>query len=122
MSYITGSHAFEVGSEVMYGFGSIDANPNFDVAHSFRNRLPSALTQVASPYATKFRIAPQVGVYGQDQWTLRRLTLTLGVRDDSLNVSNPIVREKSKDSLRHGVVLLNVSPRVDSVELEVVTT
>src|SRR2546428_3113089 len=88
-SYITGSHAFKVGTEVMYGFGSIDANPNFDVAYSFRNRIPSSLTQVASPYATKFRIWPQVGVYGQDQWTLRRLTLNLGVRFDSLNVSIP---------------------------------
>jgi len=89
MSYITGSHAFKVGTEVMYGFGSIDANPNFDVAYSFRNRLPVSLTQVASPYATKFRIWPQVGLYGQDQWTLRRLTLTMGLRFDSLNVSIP---------------------------------
>src|SRR5204863_5059210 len=54
-----------------------------------RNRMPVSLRQVAAPWDTKFRIWPQVGLYGQDQWTMQRLTLTLGVRFDSLNVSIP---------------------------------
>jgi hypothetical protein len=88
-SYITGSHAFKVGSEMMHGFGMVDVNPNHNVAYTFSNRVPVGLTQVAAPYATTYRIKPQLGVYAQDQWVIKRLTLNLGVRYDSLNVYIP---------------------------------
>src|SRR2546425_1839140 len=85
-SYVTGSHAFKSGAEVMYGFGSVDATPNRNVAYTFRNRVPLSLTQVAAPYATTDRVKPQLGVFAQDQWVIKRLTLNLGVRYDTLNV------------------------------------
>jgi hypothetical protein len=88
-SYVTGSHAAKFGSEVMYGFGSVDAIPNRNVAYTFRNRIPVNLTQVAAPYSTEYRIKPQVGIFAQDQWVIKRLTLNLGVRYDSLNVFIP---------------------------------
>jgi hypothetical protein len=88
-SYITGSHAFKVGSEVMFGFGTIDVNPNHNVAYTFRNQVPVSLTQVASPHYAQYRIKPQVGIYAQDQWVIKRLTLNLGVRFDSLDVYIP---------------------------------
>jgi hypothetical protein len=88
-SYVTGSHAFKVGTEIMYGFGSVQANPNRNVAYQFRNRIPVSLTQVAAPYATEYRIKPQLGIYAQDQWVIRRMTLNLGVRFDYFNVFIP---------------------------------
>ena len=87
-SYVTGSHAFKVGGEMMQGFGTIDVSTPL-VSYTFRNQLPTGLTQVATPYATKYRIKPQLGFYGQDQWVVKRLTLNLGVRYDSLNVYIP---------------------------------
>jgi hypothetical protein len=89
MSYVTGSHAFKVGTEVMYGFGRVAANPGRNVAYSFRNRIPSSITQVAAPYATEYRIKPQLGLYAQDQWVIRRVTLNLGMRFDYFNVFIP---------------------------------
>lgn len=88
-SYVTGSHAAKIGTEIMYGFGSVQASPNQDVAYSFRNRIPVSLTQVAAPYSTEYRIKPQVGLYAQDQWVIKRLTLNLGVRFDYFNVFIP---------------------------------
>lgn len=77
LSYITGSHAFKVGAEMMQGFGTIDVDPNRNVAYTFRNQVPVALTQVASGMP-RSRIKPQLGIYGQDQWVLKSLTINLG--------------------------------------------
>jgi hypothetical protein len=87
-SYITGSHAFKVGGEMMQGYGSIDVATDL-VSYTFRNQIPTGLTQVATPYATKYRIKPQLGFYAQDQWTIKRFTVNAGVRYDSLNVFIP---------------------------------
>ena len=87
-SYITGSHAFKVGGDMMQGFGTIDAVAD-PVSFTFRNQIPVSLTQVATPYTTAYRIKPQLGFYGQDQWVIKRLTLNLGIRYDSLNVFIP---------------------------------
>jgi hypothetical protein len=87
-SYITGSHAFKVGGDMMQGFGTIDAITD-PVSYTFRNQVPTSLTQVATPYKTAYRIKPQLGFYGQDQWVIKRLTLNLGIRYDSLNVYIP---------------------------------
>jgi hypothetical protein len=87
-SYVTGSHAFKFGGEMMQGFGTIDVATDL-VSYTFRNQLPTGLTQVATPYATEYRIKPQLGFYAQDQWIVKRLTLNLGVRYDSLNVFIP---------------------------------
>ena len=87
-SYVTGSHAFKVGGEMMQGFGIIDVETD-QVSYVFRNQQPVSLTQVATPYATAYRVKPQLAFYAQDQWVINRLTLNLGIRYDSLNVFIP---------------------------------
>jgi hypothetical protein len=89
-SYITGSHAFKVGMFLARGQSvrPIEANGNPPVSYSFLNGKPSSLTEWASPSFADSRVQP-FALYGQDQWTMKRLTLNLGLRFDQLREWDP---------------------------------
>jgi hypothetical protein len=86
VSYVTGSHAFKFGFQNYLGFHSYDVEmpqlPGLGpVAYQFLNGRPAALILFASPLITKDR-GHNVSLYAQDQWTVQRLTLNLGLRFD----------------------------------------
>ena len=89
-SYVTGSHAFKVGFQSMSGKGGIKSTgPFYEVQYIFNNRVPVSLKQGAFPYHEEERLKLLLGLYGQDQWTVGRLTLNAGVRFDYLNAYVP---------------------------------
>ena len=47
--------------------------------------MPNRITQFATPYLEKLRIKADLGLYLQDQWKIRRLTLNYGMRFDYFN-------------------------------------
>lgn len=86
VSYITGSHAFKVGGTTHHGvanFGGVYLNQ--DISYGFRFGVPIQLTQWATPAHSEQTEKWNLGLYAQDQWTVRNLTLNLGVRYDSIN-------------------------------------
>ena len=91
MSYVTGSHSMKVG------FGNLwnrrfnhweprraqPQEPGADyVAYRFANGIPNQLTQRATPYERLVKQPWDLGIYAQDAWTMRRLTVNAGVRFD----------------------------------------
>src|SRR5207244_5411424 len=54
---------------------------NQAVSYSFLSGTPVRLTQWASPHHAE-ELVRQLGIYAQDQWTLRNLSLNLGLRFD----------------------------------------
>jgi hypothetical protein len=88
LSYITGSHAFKVGLFTLEGWRDHLNYVNGDVNYTFRNKIPSSLTE-AIPYEAKERLGLDLGLYAQDVWKMGRLTLNLGLRYDSLNAYDP---------------------------------
>jgi hypothetical protein len=58
-------------------------------SYRFRNQIPEALVQYASPHFSESRLKMNLGIYGQDQWTVDRLTLNLGARFSYFNAYNP---------------------------------
>ena len=86
VSYVTGSHTFKAGVEHSHfweehEFATIYNNLQYGFVTpgvSFRVR------QYGTP-RNSFMRANDLGFYAQDQWTIDRLTLNLGVRYDSIN-------------------------------------
>ena len=81
VSYVTGTHNFKTG--IFHEGLSTDAlwELNQSLTYRFRNGLPNSLIQWVSPQGTSDG-GSVYGMYVQDQWTVRRLTLNLGVRYD----------------------------------------
>ncbi len=90
MSYITGSHNFKVGMQTMHGNSEIrNVAPLYDFQYIIRQGAPVELKLGAYPHRQQGTLQLMLGLYAQDQWTLGRLTLNLGVRYDGLNAYNP---------------------------------
>ena len=89
VSYITGSHAFKAELFTLRGVSNLGhAYVNQDLYYLFRNGVPVLLTQWASPNHVE-NTFNNLGLFVQDQWTIERLTLNLGVRYDSFNAYVP---------------------------------
>jgi hypothetical protein len=88
LSYVTGSHAAKVGLNVRHGKMWFTEDPNLGRAYTLRNASPISLTEYATPLEYENDIAADLGVYAQDVWTHRRLTVTAGARFDYLNMSS----------------------------------
>jgi Carboxypeptidase regulatory-like domain len=95
-SYVTGTHSFKTGFQLEQGFNSggsvIDHKIGFNgeriegnVSYDLLNGNPVAVFQFATPYEEFSRIKADLGLFAQDQWTVNRLTLNLGVRFDWFN-------------------------------------
>jgi hypothetical protein len=90
-SYITGSHAFKSGFYLLSGVQNYAGQPYFPVQLTLRNRVPVSITQRGVPAGvfSKTGINADLGIFAQDQWTIKRWTLNLGVRYDYFNGHNP---------------------------------
>ena len=85
VSYITGTHAFKVGMQIEEAVSDVGTYVHGNVNYSFRLGVPTQITQYATPYRAIDRTRADMGVYFQDQWAIRRLTLNYGVRYDYFN-------------------------------------
>jgi hypothetical protein len=89
ISYVTGSHAMKVGLQVMEGWRHFYQEPNGSMDYTFSNGVPFSITQWATPLVDDERLKASLGLYAQDQWTIKRLTLNLGLRFDYLDAGVP---------------------------------
>jgi Carboxypeptidase regulatory-like domain len=79
-SYVTGTHAFKSGLQLEETYlrqGFEAGTRNID--YVFLNGQPVSLNQWATPYEISAQ-NKDFGFFAQDQWTLRRLSFTYGVR------------------------------------------
>ena len=89
LSYITGGHAVKFGVTHRSGwidFATFDFQP---LSYRFNNGIPNQLTQRAQPSLYKGNIDHDIGMYAQDRWTSRRLTVYYGLRFDAFKNSFP---------------------------------
>lgn len=85
VSYVTGSHAFKVGLINQQHVHNRTDVVNSDVNYTLRNGAPTTITQWATPYTQQNRTRADLGIYAQDQYVVKRLTLNYGVRFDYFN-------------------------------------
>ena len=81
-SYVTGSHAIKMGATVEEGIHDWLQNKNEAINYTFLRGVPSSLTQYSMPFKLRSRFMPDMGIFAQDQWTTKRLTLNVGLRFD----------------------------------------
>src|SRR5712691_3858060 len=84
MSYITGSHNLKVGVDLnQFSQGRKDYSDvnliNQAKSYTFRNQVPVSVAIYATPNGP-YNEGTENAVYAQDQWTIRKLTLNLGLR------------------------------------------
>jgi hypothetical protein len=88
-SYVTGSHAVKAGVITMHGESTIGGKPFYDYQYVFRNQIPIGINQAAMPHHHVSKLGLDLGLFAQDQWTVKKWTLNLGVRLDALHDYNP---------------------------------
>jgi hypothetical protein len=87
---VTGSHALKFGfSDFWIQRHSVVQGNAFDVEYRFNNGIPNQITEIAAPYSHDEDQGAEFGLYAQDKWTLRRLTVNYGVRFDYYNSHFP---------------------------------
>ena len=86
--YVTGSHAFKTGLFMQEGVRHHLSYMIGDRAYEVRGGRAQRVTIFASPAVNDNRML-NIGLYTQDQWTLRRVTLNLGLRFDYINAWDP---------------------------------
>jgi hypothetical protein len=85
-TYVTGSHAFKTGITFMHlwAWTSQDVVNNGTVL-GLLNGVPRQVTIFATPFSFYELMNQDWGLFAQDQWTLKRVTINAGVRFDALN-------------------------------------
>jgi hypothetical protein len=81
LAYVTGSHNFKTGIQLEQSIQNLSQEVHHDVNYRFNNTIPNQITQYATPWLRKNRNR-DMGIYAQDQWSIRRLTLNYGLRFD----------------------------------------
>jgi hypothetical protein len=89
VSYVTGSHAFKGGVQYGYGVHRTATSSNGDIQQLYRNGVPFAVNIYNTPTRAKTNLKHEVGLFVQDSWTLNRLTLSPGLRYESLEEGLP---------------------------------
>ena len=101
LSYVTGTHAFKTG--VQWDEGRSDTEnigtgwPGAKgISYQFNRGMPVALRYDAI-FRERYYQKAELGLYAQDQWTKKRLSVNYGVRFDYYNGYVPPVHESAHD-------------------------
>ena len=125
VSYVTGSHNFKTGMSLRH-FRTGDLEKNRDPNqinqardYTFRNGVPVSVRIWATPTAAE-EAGRDVGFYAQDQWTVRRATVNLGLRfndasawvPEQVLAPGPFVPERIYPAMKNVPHWRNLNPRV----------
>jgi hypothetical protein len=85
VSYVTGSHNLKIGFQDSFGKNHNYTDRQGDLIEVYRNGLPNSVTVYTTPSASLTHVRDDFGFYIQDSWTIKRLTLNPGIRDENFN-------------------------------------
>jgi len=82
IAYVTGSHAFKPGFNLVMGSYEQTSRTLTNTQYTAVSGRPTSVIYYGTPVLAINRVRPNLGLYGQDQWTLKRMTLNAGLRFD----------------------------------------
>jgi hypothetical protein len=88
-AYVTGSHAFKVGLQDMWGHRNWIMDTPGEIQLRLLNGVPSSIQEFARPQPDYEALKAKLALFAQDQWTIARFTLNLGIRFDYQNAYVP---------------------------------
>ena len=95
-SYVTGSHNAKVGVQRTWGHFGHTKDVNADLVQQYRSAttgipftVPNSVLVYNTPFVQEEDLNYDFGIYGQDQWTLKRLTVNAGLRWEAVNAEVP---------------------------------
>jgi hypothetical protein len=91
LSYVTGSHALKTGVQLGKGGNrqQRSVNGGIDLVQEYRNGVPVSVVVSNTPVWSEEKIKYDLGLFVQDSWTFRRLTLSPGMRIELFNTYIP---------------------------------
>ena len=95
VSFVTGSHNIKAGINNQIGMQTSQIEPHGDTSVLIYSTSATGVvsSQTASllstPYTRQENLNANLGLFAQDKWALKRLTLTYGARYDYFNASTP---------------------------------
>ncbi|MEQ1730955.1 MAG: carboxypeptidase regulatory-like domain-containing protein, partial [Vicinamibacterales bacterium] len=122
-TYVTGSHNVKVGFQSRNGVNSVVTDSNADLVQRYRSGVPDSVLVRNSPqYAREgaLRLNPDLGIFAQDSWRFRRLTLNPGVRfyylhesvDPGVAPAGRFVPARQFDGIPDLLSWKNIAPRL----------
>jgi hypothetical protein len=88
MTYVTGTHNIKTGIQRTWGPFNHTEDRNADLIQRYRRGVPDSVRVYNTPRWWQERLNSDIGLYIQDSWTLKRLTLNPGLRWEYLNGQN----------------------------------
>jgi Carboxypeptidase regulatory-like domain len=87
-SYVTGSQTIKVGLQYGTGWFETRQDAQADLEQDYRTGVPDSVIIRNTPFRFRDTMNRDLGLYAQDSWTFRRLTLNGGVRIEWLKAEN----------------------------------
>ena len=84
-SYVTGSHNVKVGAQWAGGPYRRTRVGNGDLVQRYRSGVPDSVLAYNTPIEWTDRVNADLGVFAQDAWTHKRMTVNAGVRWEYFN-------------------------------------
>ena len=86
-SYVTGSNTLKAGAQWRYGPYRVNTNVNADLIQRYRSGVPDSVIVYNTPQRSREHLNADLGMYVQDSWIFKRLTVNPGVRFEYFNVA-----------------------------------
>src|SRR4029077_2841755 len=90
VSYVTGTHNVKVGIQDSWGSYRRTRTANRDNLDGLFKGAATGATILNSPVERFDQVHSDIGVYGQDSWTLKRMTVNYGARYEHLATGFPV--------------------------------
>ena len=96
ISYVTGSHNFKTGFQIDEGYSDQIIEPTGlsvapGISYIFNRGIPVSVRYDAVPRHETYYQRAEMGIYSQDQWSIKRMTVNYGLRFDYYNGYIPAV-------------------------------
>ena len=80
VSYVSGSHTMKFGAQNTWGFLEQGTTLNAALGQIYQNAVPASAAIYNTPERDRFTMNAQWGLYAQDAWTMKRMTINYGLR------------------------------------------